>query len=93
MVATKHSMQEAIEIQRAFERRFAKRGLVGVGIGLNSRRDDLALTVYVSRQNEAAKLPATFSGDDTTDVPVPVVRVVCADVKAAGPSKRIAGSA
>jgi hypothetical protein len=73
MVATKHSMQEAIEIQRAFERRFAKRGLVGVGIGLNSRRDDLALTVYVSRQNEAAKLPATFSG---LDVVVDVVGAV-----------------
>jgi hypothetical protein len=73
MVATKHSMQEAIEIQRAFERRFAKRGLVGVGIGLNSRRDDLALTVYVSRQNEAAKLPATFSG---LDVMVDVVGAV-----------------
>ncbi len=73
MVATKHSMQEAIETQRAFERRFAKRGLVGVGIGLNSRRDDLALTVYVSRQNEAAKLPATFSG---LDVMVDVVGAV-----------------
>lgn len=73
MVATKHSMQEAIEIQRAFERQFAKRGLVGVGIGLNSRRDDLALTVYVSRQNEAAKLPATFSG---LDVMVDVVGAV-----------------
>ncbi len=73
MVATKHSMQEAIEIQRAFERRFAKRGLIGVGIGLNSRRDDLALTVYVSRQNEAAKLPTTFSG---LDVMIDVVGAV-----------------
>jgi len=76
MVATKHSMQEAIEIQRAFERRFAKRGLVGVGIGLNSRRDDLALTVYVSRQNEAAKLPATFSGLDVVADVVGAVRAL-----------------
>jgi hypothetical protein len=63
MADTKHSMKEAVEIQRAFEKQFGdNNGLVGVGIGLNPRQDDLALNVYVSRQKEAEKLPKTFDG-------------------------------
>jgi hypothetical protein len=63
MADTKHSMKEAVEIQRAFEEQFGDNdGLVGVGIGLNPRQDDLALNVYVSRQKEAEKLPKTFDG-------------------------------
>jgi hypothetical protein len=63
MADTKHSMKEAVEIQRAFEQQFGdKDGLVGVGIGLNPRRDDLALNVFVSREKEGEKLPKTFDG-------------------------------
>ncbi len=62
---TKHSMKEAVEIQRAFEERFADcDGLVGVGICLNSSRDDLAINVYLSKEKKGAKLPKTFDGLD-----------------------------
>jgi hypothetical protein len=74
MADTKHSMQEAVEIQRAFEELFGHRdGLVGVGIGLNPQRDDLALNVYVLREKEAEKLPKTFDG---LDVVIDVVGVI-----------------
>jgi hypothetical protein len=74
MAGTKHSMNEALEIQRAFEEQFAhKCGLLGIGIGLNHQRDDLALNVYVSQEREAEKLPKTFDG---LDVVVDVVGVV-----------------
>jgi hypothetical protein len=74
MAGTKHSMKEALEIQKAFEERFCrKNGLLGVGIGLNDQQDDLALNVYVSQEREAAKLPKTFDG---LDVVVDVVGVV-----------------
>ena len=74
MAGTKHSMNEALEIQKAFEERFGRKdGLLGIGIGLNHQRDDLALNVYVSRQREAAKLPKTFDG---LDVVVDVVGAV-----------------
>ncbi|MBX9451357.1 MAG: hypothetical protein KL801_05750 [Mesorhizobium sp.] len=37
-------MEEAIEIQKAFERHFAGKGeVLSVGIGLNGSMDDLAL--------------------------------------------------
>ncbi|MEJ6784414.1 hypothetical protein [Aminobacter sp. Piv2-1] len=65
MADTKHSMKEAIEIQRAFEERFAGfDGVVGVGICLNIGRDDLALSVQVARNKQAAQLPKTFDGLD-----------------------------
>ena len=73
MADTKHSMQEAQEIQRAFEEQFGDGGLVGVGIGLNPRQDDLALNVFVSRKKQAANLPKTFDG---LDVLVDVVGAV-----------------
>lgn len=73
MADTKHSMEEAVEIQRAFEEQFCDNGLVGVGIGLNPQRDDLALNVFVSREKEAEKLPKTFDG---LDVVVDVVGVI-----------------
>lgn len=74
MVATKHSMEEAIEIQKAFERRFAGSGeLLSVGIGLNGSMDDLAINVCVSRPKEAEHLPKTFDG---LDVVVDVIGAV-----------------
>ncbi|SFJ91859.1 hypothetical protein SAMN04488498_101291 [Mesorhizobium albiziae] len=73
MADTKHSMKEAVAIQRAFEERFGDAGLVGVGIGLNPRQDDLALNVFVAREKEAQRLPKTFDG---LDVVVDVVGVI-----------------
>lgn len=74
MVATKHSMEEAVEIQKAFERRFAGKGeVLSVGIGLNGARDDLAINVCVSRPKEAEHLPKTFDG---LDVVVDVIGAV-----------------
>ena len=65
MNATKHSMQQAVEIQRAFEHRYAhEEGVVGVGIGLNRGRDDLAINVYVTRKSCKDKLPGEFDGLD-----------------------------
>ncbi len=65
MAGTKHSMNEALEIQKAFEEQFGhKDGLLGVGIGLNRQRDDLAINVYVAREREAEKLPKKFDGLD-----------------------------
>lgn len=63
MSATKHTMEEALQIQKDFESRFArKQGIVGVGICLNKKKDDLALNVYVSRQ--PVNLPDDFEGLD-----------------------------
>jgi hypothetical protein len=74
MVATRHSMEEAIEIQKAFEKRFARKdGLVSVGIGLNRSMDDLAINVCVSQPQEAEHLPETFDG---LDVVVDVVGTI-----------------
>jgi hypothetical protein len=61
----KHSMDEAREIQKAFEERFGdKEGLLGVGICLNPGKDDLALNISVSREGQASDLPETFDGLD-----------------------------
>ncbi|TKT80083.1 hypothetical protein [Aquamicrobium sp. LC103] len=58
-------MQEAVEIQKAFEERFGdKHRLLSVGIGLNRSMDDLAINVCVSRPNEAEHLPKNFNGLD-----------------------------
>jgi hypothetical protein len=77
MAETKHSMKEAVEIQRAFEEQFGdKDGLVGVGIGLNHRRDDLALNVYVCREREAENLPKTFDGMDVVVDVVGAIRAL-----------------
>jgi len=67
-------MEEAVEIQRAFEEQFGEKdGLLSVGIGLNQTMDDLALNVYVTRKTEAENLPKIFDG---LDVIVDVVGVV-----------------
>lgn len=59
----KHSIEQAVEIQRVFEERYAgKSGVVGIGIGLNEARDDLALNVQVARPAEAAQIPPKFRG-------------------------------
>lgn len=65
MADFKHSMEEAVEVQRAFEKEFgADHNLLGVGIGLNEARDDLAITVLVEKQEAVAKLPTEFNGLD-----------------------------
>lgn len=62
---TKHSMAEAARVQRAFEEQFSGReGVLGIGIGLNSSQNDLALNVFVAEQEQAAQLPAKFDGLD-----------------------------
>lgn len=74
MAETKHSMEEARKAQRAFEQRFGgKDGLLGIGIGLNADRNDLALNVSVSERTQARGLPKTFDG---LDVVVDVVGVI-----------------
>lgn len=63
MAEMKHSMEEARKIQQAFEQRFgSKDGLLGVGIGLDPDRNDLALNVSVSERAQARNLPKTFDG-------------------------------
>ncbi|MGB3387673.1 MAG: hypothetical protein WBA88_06775 [Pseudaminobacter sp.] len=63
MAGTKHSMEQAREIQKAFQKRFGgRKGLLGIGICLNPREDDLALNVSVSRSEQASGLPTSFDG-------------------------------
>ena len=65
MAGTKHSMQEAVEIRKAFEAEFGHvQGVTGVGICLNRNGDDLALNVFVFGDKDAARLPGTFAGLD-----------------------------
>ncbi|HLS69969.1 MAG TPA: hypothetical protein VK035_11540 [Kiloniellales bacterium] len=65
MVGTRHSMEEAVEIQKAFEAEFGHmEGVNGIGICLNRSGDDLALNVFVFGDEDAAKLPETFAGLD-----------------------------
>lgn len=65
MAEFKHSMEQAVEIQKTFEQRFAgKAGLSGIGIGLNERGDDLAINVFVAKEAQAKSLPKTFEGLD-----------------------------
>lgn len=74
MADTKHSMDQAREIQKAFEEQFGgNEGLLGVGICLSPRQDDLALNVSVSRRQQATHLPKTFDG---LDVVIDVVGVI-----------------
>ncbi len=70
----KHSMGQALEIQKAFEERFGQQeGLLGIGIGLNTGKDDLALNISVSREAQASGIPKTFKG---LDVVVDVVGAI-----------------
>lgn len=63
MTSTKHSIEQAISIQRDFEITFASRcGVVGVGIGMNRAQDDFALNVFVSKS--IPELPESFNGLD-----------------------------
>ena len=65
MTGTRHSMEEAVEIRKAFEAEFGHmEGVTGIGICLNRAGDDLALNVFVFRDEDAAKLPGTFAGLD-----------------------------
>ena len=77
MPQMKHSMKQAVEIQKAFEEQFChKDGLRAVGICLNPRTGDLALNVQVSKKKEAAELPKTFDGLDVLVDTVGVVRAL-----------------
>jgi hypothetical protein len=77
MPQMKHSMKQAVEIQKAFEKRFChKDGRRAVGICLNPRTGDLALNVQVSKKKEAAELPKTFDGLDVLVDTVGVVRAL-----------------
>lgn len=61
MTSTKHSIEQAISIQRNFETVFAgKCGIVG--IGMNRAQDDFALNVFVSKS--IPELPESFNGLD-----------------------------
>lgn len=65
MTSTRHSIEQAVSIQRDFETAFAsKSGVVGVGIGMNRAQDDFALNVFVSKLSEALGLPKSFNGLD-----------------------------
>lgn len=63
---TKHSMGEAAKIQKIFESRIADGipGIVGIGLSLNKKQDDLALNVQVEREAVAHSLPKHFRGLD-----------------------------
>lgn len=74
MGALRHSIDQATAIQKDFEEAYANEsGVVGIGIGLNDRRDDLAINVQVSKPATVQKLPKTFDG---LDVVVDVVGAV-----------------
>jgi hypothetical protein len=47
--------------------------LLGIGIGLNTGKDDLALNISVSRVAQASGIPKTFKG---LDVVVDVVGAI-----------------
>ena len=58
-------MEQAVSVQAEFEKRFGDaQGVVGIGIGLNRSRDDLALNVSVQRSKIRPTLPDTFQGLD-----------------------------
>ena len=65
MTSTRHSIEQAVSIQRDFETAFAsKSGVVGVGIGMNRTQDDFALNVFVSKSAKVPDLPESFNGLD-----------------------------
>nr|WP_319384121.1 hypothetical protein [uncultured Roseibium sp.] len=72
---TKHSIEQAIQIQERFQHDVTEnvQGIVGVGISLNEKQDDLALNVQVKEQSVATGLPRSFNG---LDVVVDVVGTV-----------------
>lgn len=61
-----HTIEEAIEIQKEFERTVLPSavGVLGVGIGFNTTETDYALNVQVATERDVNKLPATFDGLD-----------------------------
>lgn len=74
MGGLRHSLEQAVEIQKNFEKLYANdTGVVGIGIGLNNTADDLALNVQVARAAVGQNLPETFDG---LDVVVDVVGTI-----------------
>lgn len=58
-------MEQAERAQKAFEQKYAKNdGVLGIGVGLNAARNDLAINVFVSTDKDGSKLPSTFDGLD-----------------------------
>ncbi|MBX9458665.1 MAG: hypothetical protein KL863_22910 [Rhizobium sp.] len=65
MPLDKNAFDEAIEIQKEFERQFAGVDeVVGIGIGLNKAADAPAISVQVATEAAADKLPSSFQGLD-----------------------------
>jgi hypothetical protein len=63
---TKHTVEQAMALQKRFEEDLARSqpGIVGVGISLNKEKDDLAINVQVDRSSVATRLPRQFDGID-----------------------------
>ena len=62
----KHTVEQAMALQKRFEDSLAKAqpGIVGVGICLNARKDDFAINVQVDKSATADHLPRQFDGID-----------------------------
>jgi len=62
----KHTVEQAVELQRRFEESVPahSKGIIGIGISLNESRDDLAINVQVDRSEAANALPRQFDGID-----------------------------
>lgn len=71
----KHTVEQAVELQRRFEESVPadKKGIVGIGISLNESSDDLAINVQVDGSEAAKALPRKFDGIDVVvDVVGPI---------------------
>ena len=63
--AERQYVTDRAAIQKDFEEAYANEsGVVGIGISLNDKNDDLAINVQVSQQAIVQKLPKTFDGLD-----------------------------
>jgi hypothetical protein len=59
----KHTLHEVEAVQRKLEAAVAgKEGVNGIGIGVNAKGDDFALTVFCSDPKAAKSLPASLDG-------------------------------
>lgn len=60
----KHSLEQAMEIQKEFERRVlpSAKGILGIGIGMNRSASDFALNVQVVTKEDLNELPKEFDG-------------------------------
>lgn len=64
MPVDRKAFEDAIAIQREFEKRYSGiREVVGIGIGLNKAADAPAINVQIAR-DAGGKLPSSFQGLD-----------------------------